>query len=43
VGLVAAALYWQRIAYYFASSPAVLRGGSLALILIFGLANYWPF
>ena len=43
VGLVAVAVYWHRIAYYFASSPAALRGGSLALILIFGLAYYWPF
>jgi hypothetical protein len=43
LGLVVGAAYWNRIAYYFASSPAALRGGSLALILIFGLVYYWPF
>jgi hypothetical protein len=43
LGFAALALCWRRIVYYFASSPAVLRGGSLALILIFGVVYYWPF
>ena len=42
VGLTTLAIAWHRVLYYCASSPAVLSGASLVLILGLGFA-YWPF
>ena len=42
LGLVVLTVKWPSVVYYFASSPMVLRSGTLVLILSLGIA-YLPF
>jgi hypothetical protein len=42
LGLVVLTVKWASVVYYFASSPIVLRSGTLVLILSLGIA-YLPF
>jgi hypothetical protein len=42
LGLVVLTVRWPSVVYYFASSPIVLRNGTLVLILSLGIA-YLPF